>query len=377
MRGVLTSVAFFSVWMATLAAAQTGRINITQAMMPLTITASGSYRVVENLHITNAGTHGIAVHASDVSVDLHGHELRGPGQSAGCGIFQASDVAGLTLSNGFIAAWQQVDQGPDGASGHGVLALGGGNVIANVQLMSNSVGAYVTGHSIVSNCNVSSGRTGVRTGINGIVYFVTAYELDGTGFALGPGTRAEICTCYGARTGFYAAANAQLVNCTAYANELGIEAEDDVHITLSSSYQNDLGIHAAARVAIVESTANLNTSHGIDAGHHAIIRGTVATGNRDDGIRVLSDSEVTSCSGSENGSAGIRVLGTACLVEGNKTVANRWGIRVEGSDNTVVGNTSGQNNDADFDVPAGNTLGEILPFVPGVSNTVEDANFRM
>ena len=124
-------------------------------MMPLTITASGLYRVTEDLRVTNTGSHGITVQAPDVSIDLRGYELRGPGQDAGCGIYQTAELAGLAVSNGTISAWQH-GQKPSEDSGHGLLARGDANLVDNIQLLSNTVGAYVTGHSVISNCNVTA-----------------------------------------------------------------------------------------------------------------------------------------------------------------------------------------------------------------------------
>ncbi|MFH0907459.1 MAG: hypothetical protein V1929_01685 [bacterium] len=377
MRNVRPWVFVLFLGLASLSRAQTGRIDITQAMMPLTITGSGPYRLVENVRVTNAGVHGISVQASDVNIDLRGRELRGPGRDAGCGIYQAADFSGLTVSNGAIVEWWH-DGSPAAEAGHGVLALGSDNMFDGIQLMTNTVGAFVTGRSVVSNCNVFAGRTGIRTGAKATVFFVTAYGLQETGFELGPASHAILCTCYGARTGYAAASDAFLHMCTAYDNrETGIEAQEHVHIRNCSTYKNLAGIRAGSHAEILNTSANGNRSHGIQAGHHSVLIGTASTENGEDGIRVMAESEVVSCSGSENGSAGIRVLETGCLVESNKTVGNSWGIRAEAPRNTIVGNVSGNNREQDYFASEGNTVGEILPFITARSNAVEDANFQL
>ena len=76
-------------WLATvmMVAGGEGRLEISQSMLPLTITNSGSYVVTEALVLTNAA-HGITIQSSDVTVDLNGFALRGTGVatgSAGCG----------------------------------------------------------------------------------------------------------------------------------------------------------------------------------------------------------------------------------------------------------------------------------------------------
>ena len=378
MRGALTAAIFSSLCMASSPSlGQTGRVNITQAMMPFTVTASGPYRVTENLTVTNLGAHGITIRASDVNIDLRGHEIRGPGQGAGCGIFQAAEYSRLTVSNGTVSAWLH-DADPMGEAGHGVMALGGSNMLNGILLMTNTVGAFVTERSVVSNCNVLAGRIGIRTGPMALVFFVTAYEMEDTGYELGPGTHAVLCTCYGARLGYTAASNAYLNMCTAYDNrDAGIEALDHVFIKTSSTYQNQVGMRMGSHAQITDSSANGNTTHGIQAGDHAVIMRSASTQNGEDGIRALADSEIISCSGSENGQAGIRILGPGCLVESNKTVANSWGIRAETPGSTVVGNISGKNREQDYFAVEGNTVGDIVPFTPDHSNMVEDANFRL
>ena len=52
------------------------RTPICQADMPLTITESGSYVVVENL-TGSSGSHGITIQADDVTIDLNGFSLTG------------------------------------------------------------------------------------------------------------------------------------------------------------------------------------------------------------------------------------------------------------------------------------------------------------
>jgi hypothetical protein len=346
-------------------------------MMPITITASGSYRLIHDVLVTNRGSHGITVQASDVSIDLRGHEVHGPGREAGCGIYQAADFSHLTVSNGIITAWQN-DINPAGEAGHGVMALGSNNVIDGILLMTNTVGVFVTDHSVVSNCNVFAGRTGIRTGPNAIIFFVTCFDLEGAGYELGPSSHAILCTCYGASTGFVAASNTYLYMCTAYDNrDAGIEALDHVLIKTCSAYKNAVGVRADAHAQILDSSANENATHGIQAGHHSVIMRSASTENGRDGILVMADSEVMSCSGSENGEAGIRILESGCLVESNKTVGNSWGIRAESPGNTVVGNVSGNNREQDYFASDGNTVGEIVPFSTIRSNAVEDANFQL
>lgn len=64
-------------------AIQTGCFAGDSAGLPVTIAASGSYRLTSNLAIPNENTDGIQINADDVSIDLNGHAIQGPVTCAG------------------------------------------------------------------------------------------------------------------------------------------------------------------------------------------------------------------------------------------------------------------------------------------------------
>ena len=59
-------------------AVQTGCFAGDAAGLPVTITASGSYRLTSNLAVLNENTDGIQVGADDVSIDLNGLAIQVP-----------------------------------------------------------------------------------------------------------------------------------------------------------------------------------------------------------------------------------------------------------------------------------------------------------
>ena len=76
--------------------------------LPYTITESGSYYVVSNLHST---THGIVIETSGVSVDLMGFALTGDGSSGDYGIHVAGEaiapIENLVITGGRISGFSR------------------------------------------------------------------------------------------------------------------------------------------------------------------------------------------------------------------------------------------------------------------------------
>ena len=61
---------------------------------------SGSYILTRNWVITDASTNGIVILAEDVTLDLNGHTVRGPGSGTGFGI--TSDERNIEVKNGVV-----------------------------------------------------------------------------------------------------------------------------------------------------------------------------------------------------------------------------------------------------------------------------------
>src|SRR5208283_2723366 len=90
----------FSVMLASMVYAD-GQINI--AYSPYTISIPGSYIVVKNL-TTAINLNAITINTSDVTIDLNGHTLYGPGTTAGSGGDGIHSDTGdnITVTNGAI-----------------------------------------------------------------------------------------------------------------------------------------------------------------------------------------------------------------------------------------------------------------------------------
>ncbi|MPZ55046.1 MAG: hypothetical protein GEU91_00860 [Rhizobiales bacterium] len=160
--------------LATPAAAVDGEILIDQAKVtaggitpgddpgfPAVLSRPGRYKLTSNLNV-QAGTNGIDVRQSDVTIDLNGFTIStSPSTQAASGVSLGSGAGnGLQISNGTIT----------GFSLRAIHAFGERNVIENMRLVSNGSGV-LTGHgSRVRNSTIAStGGFGIFCGTNCLI----------------------------------------------------------------------------------------------------------------------------------------------------------------------------------------------------------------
>ena len=75
--------------------------------------SSGSYYLTGNVNIST-GANGITISGSNVTIDLNGFTLTGPGSGFGSGIYLNSGVSNVSIFNGTIRNW----------GSHGINSLG-------------------------------------------------------------------------------------------------------------------------------------------------------------------------------------------------------------------------------------------------------------
>lgn len=250
--------------------------------LPITISTPGSYYVTGNL--TSTG-HGILIYASDVSVDLMGHTITGPGTSTtNYGVY-ASDRDNISVANGVIK---------DFYNGTNIIgtSLSQNCSIINIKAVSNyAIGIYVVSDStIVKDCVVSdNGGDGIRcTGSATVVSDCTAYKNTGDGIEVG--------------------STAIVKNCTANDNTV-------TGINLGNSCSK-----------AIQCTARSNSGHGIQTSTACYVSDCSVTGNTLNGINIAAASVVRDCQASYNDEYGIRTY-DKCTVVGNTVGDNdHWGI---------------------------------------------------
>ncbi len=126
-----------------------GTIEINQAKVlanggfPYGISSSGSYRLTGSLTVS-ANTDAITVTAPNVTVDLNGFSITGPGSSSGHAGIDASGVSGVTVENGTVTGFED-----------GVL-VGFFGIARNVHADANETGIDAGNNTTVEGCTANN-----------------------------------------------------------------------------------------------------------------------------------------------------------------------------------------------------------------------------
>ncbi len=273
--------------------------------LPFTISTSGSYYLTGNL-TGSVGPNGITISVDNVTLDLRGFALIGPGGTGSeLGVFASG--YNTTIRNGTVRDW----------AGAGVLLNGTATI--NVNNRVEDLKVHHNGFSPTNSANWGIVANGAGTVITGC----TA-SSNGNGGLTGGGIQilgGEVTGCasinnlgYGIR-----AQNATVTDCTANGNVIGINAIQSL---------------------INNCTANLNTADGISVGPYADIEGNHAN---------------------FNGSAGIHATSVSSRLEDNDSSVNgAGGIKVDVAGNAIVKNSASANaGPGNYSIVAGNTVGAI------------------
>lgn len=267
---------------------------------PINITESGSYYLLDNIVVSDTNTTAITISASDVTIDLNGYTIRGPGKDvsgSNSGISAAPNVHRITVLNGSVCEWPN----------YGIELYGRSSRLKDLKCANNAWdGIRVGENSNVSGCCVSNnGDDGIEVGTNSLV---------------------NDCVAKNNGYGIYAPYRSTISNCTSDSN-------------------TTTGIIGDNYSTIRDCTANLNGSNGIASSTGSRIVNNNCGGNGD--------------SGNE---AGIIVFGAGSRVEGNNVANNYYGIYVDGTDNLIVKNNASGNTQMGFSayyIVAGNMAGPI------------------
>ncbi|MHC4573467.1 MAG: right-handed parallel beta-helix repeat-containing protein [Planctomycetota bacterium] len=156
------------------------RIPITQSDIPLTITQSRSYYFTADL---TASATAITVEVNDVTIDLMGYQLVGPGSGSGHGIYM-DGRRNVEVRNGTVRSFPQ--------SGiYEADSTGRNHRLINVRVFSNGMlGVFLQGEGhLVRDCtSADNGSTGVYAGSASTLTGNTVYQNDGYGISAGAST---------------------------------------------------------------------------------------------------------------------------------------------------------------------------------------------
>jgi len=285
-----------------------GQIKIAQTAgttFPITINESGSYVLTSNLIVATGNA--ININADNVTLDLNGHGIYGPGTGTGKGI-SAVNRYNITIKNGIVRGFSFGIYLYNDADHKGA-----GHRIEGIQASNNgSLGIYTYCSTVVTNCTANN------NGSDGI----TAY----------PGT---------------------VTNCTANRNgAFGIYAMDSTVTNCTANNNGSYGIYASYST-VTNCTANYNGSDGITA-YYSTVTNCTANDNDRDGIYV-GDSTATNCTANYNGSDGIYV-GDSTVKGCNMRWNTGWGINMRTNyHNYIYRNAAGGNTAGQIYCPNGNT----------------------
>ena len=252
--------------------------------LPYTISASGSYFLTGDL--ISAGT-GITVNADNVTIDLMGFSIIGPGSVGNHGIF-LNNRSNIEIADGTVRNFY-----------HGIYEIGdnsnGVRVIKIRALENAQSGIFLTGGSghLVKDClaagNLGIGANyGIYVNHGSVVTGNAAYDNQGTGIAVGH--------------------SSSIINNSSYKNGgSGIGANTSCTLVGNAVSENEgKGISNGIACTVVNNTVLWNKKTGIeDQGGSTITGNTVTSNNVDNAV----------------GMAGISVSG-ASLVKNNTVVGN-------------------------------------------------------
>lgn len=246
----------FVVAMSFSAYAADGQIKIGQTAsttFPIVIDQPGSYVLTSNLVVSTTNVIGILIAVDNVTLDLNGHALIGPGIGSG-GIdargIDARFRKNITIKNGTVGGFQ--------SDGIALQVNSTNNIVKDIKAYNNGLAGIVVTNAIVTNCTANSNSWGIASKSSTVTN----------------------CTTNGNDIRGIDAANSNITNCTANDNgAYGIRTVESTIINCTANSNGSDGIHAFwhefgwSSTIISNCTANLNIGHGIYAHHNCRVEG--------------------------------------------------------------------------------------------------------
>jgi parallel beta-helix repeat protein len=310
------------------------RFPITE--VPYTINEPGSYYFTGDLE---SPIYGILVNADNVTIDLMGYSLIGPGPGGSYGVYM-NGRKNVEIRNGTVRDFGVTgifEESNDGMQ-HRIIAV---RVVSNGD---RGIDLSGTLHQVRDCAAVGNQDYGIYVGSSSIVSGNQARDNGTLGIRAYSGcTVTGNTACYNGRTGISTSVGSTVANNTAYGNGIGTPAMYEVS-----------GIDAGTASTVIGNTAFYNGE---------LAEGTVY------GIRAGSGSTVANNSAYDNGpsskgpNAGGIYASSGCTVTGNTAYRNGksasgtvYGIFLGGS-NLVDQNTSYDNSGTNMNTPATCTFG--------------------
>lgn len=325
------------------------QLNLLLYEVPESIDWSASVKFAGTLTCASTETNGITINANDVTIDLNGHALIGPGAESRSGIYQGGGFQNAVVHDGHLSTWSNFFNGA-------IRLMGQNNVVRNIQVRNSYYGIYCNHHAIVKDCQALSCETGYRIN-NGIV---------------------ENCTASRCIYGIHAREASILRSCSVInCGDYGIYLRRST-ISESAAVSNNATGIIAVYSTVSDCTASYNDNNGIDC-TLGVVKGCTVADNNDGIMSSASKTIGNFCyrNGKFSGGRGIRVFGADSHVEGNVVEDNNLGIYAFNGGNLIIKNSAADNL-TNYVLNVGNATG-ILIKVSGGGAIVSDnpwANFQ-
>ena len=242
-----------------------GRLGTAITTVPFAITSPGLYYLTANLTSSGTNNYAITVDADDVTIDLMGFCLTGPGKGSGAnnsGIVVAATRTNVEIRNGSIKAfgYEGIRSAPDSTS------------IRVVGLRVRETGRYgmqLNGiDNLVMDCAVNSCVAGIYVGYSSLVKGSQVAGNNSAGINMSAGSTAVGNTLHGNSHGILATYGSLVTDNTVSNNSgMGISAQDNCTITRNTAYNNSgTGINTGTYCTITN-----NTTDGLTYGTNCIL----------------------------------------------------------------------------------------------------------
>ncbi len=317
------------------------QLDILISELPYTISQPGMYRLSGDLSLSTTNTNGITIDADNVTLDLNGHALIGPGKAAGStgdGIYVDGPQYNIAIRNGTVRDWR----------------LSGINASFAANSQFEALRCY------------NNGNYGISTLVSCTVRGNTCCDNGGWGIFAANGSTVSGNTCYenGAR-GITTGSGCAIAGNVCYDNTTdGIYASGGSTVSGNTCSNNGGDGILGSASTISGNTCNSNDDDGIYGGGNSTVSGNTCYGNTGDGIEAWHDCIVVDNTCTRNGflagdGAGIFVKsssGNDNCIEHNRVTDNDRGIDVDGSGNYIASNRA-SGNTTNYDILGGNTTG--------------------
>jgi hypothetical protein len=237
-----------------------GRLGTAITTLPIAITSPGLYYLTNNLTSSGTNNYAITVNADDVTIDLNGFCLTGPGKGSGTlnsGIVVAATRTNVEIRNGSIKAFglDGIQSAPDCTSIRvvGVRVRDTGHYGINLDGSGN----------LVMDCAAKNSETGIYVGTSSLVKGSQVVENSYYGIFLNVASTAVGNTVRGGTYGIVANPGSSVTDNTVSGNSQdGINTFTACTITRNTAYNNTgWGIHTLTYCTITNNTTD-GLTHG-------------------------------------------------------------------------------------------------------------------